>query len=68
MFNHLKTFTKPTSTLTLKELNVIFQFESLKRTTHKVHMNNTPSKNFKNICFWDKEIEKQTKIATHRDL
>jgi hypothetical protein len=28
-------------------------------------MKNAPCKAFKNICFWDKEIEKQTKIATH---
>ncbi len=31
-------------------------------------MNNAPCKAFKNICFWDKEIEKQTKIATYMDL
>ncbi len=31
-------------------------------------MNNDPCKTFKNIYFWDKEIEKQTKIATHMDL
>ncbi len=31
-------------------------------------MNNDPCKAFKNICFWDKEIEKQTKITTHMDL
>ncbi len=30
-------------------------------------MNNDPCKAFKNICFWDKEIEKQTKIVTHMD-
>jgi hypothetical protein len=46
----------------------------------KVHMNNDPCKAFKNmghysyglcdpcICFWDKKIEKQTKIAIHMDL
>jgi hypothetical protein len=28
----------------------------------------THVKTFKNKCFWDKEIEKQTKIATHMDL
>jgi len=32
-----------------------------------VHMNNDPCKTLKNICFLDKEIEKQTKIATHMD-
>jgi len=31
-------------------------------------MNNDPCKAFKNLCFWNKEIEKQTKIATHMDL
>jgi hypothetical protein len=30
-------------------------------------MNNGPLKLSKNM-FWDKEIEKQTKIATHMDL
>jgi len=28
-------------------------------------MNNDPFKVFKNICFKDKEIETQTKIANH---
>jgi hypothetical protein len=31
-------------------------------------MNNAPCKPFKNMCFWDKEIEKQIEIATHMDL
>ncbi len=31
-------------------------------------MNNDPSKASRNICFWDRKIEKQTKIATHMDL
>jgi hypothetical protein len=31
-------------------------------------MNIAPRKNSKNICFWNKETEKQTKIATYRDL
>jgi hypothetical protein len=31
-------------------------------------MNNAPNKTFKNICSWDKEIEIQSKIATHKDL
>ncbi len=31
-------------------------------------MNNAPCKAFKNIYFWDKEIEKQTKFAIHMDL
>ncbi len=31
-------------------------------------MNNDPCKTFKNICFWDKKIKKQTKIVTHMDL
>ncbi len=31
-------------------------------------MNNAPYKAFKNICFWDKTIEKETKIATHIHL
>jgi hypothetical protein len=59
---------KCTSTLTLTKVDVIFQFGSSKRTTHKVHINNAPNKTFKSICFWDKKFEKQTKIATHMDL
>jgi hypothetical protein len=31
-------------------------------------MNNDLCKVFKNICFWDKKFEKQTKIATHMAL
>ncbi len=31
-------------------------------------MNNDPCKAFKNICFYGKEIEKQTKIIIHKDL
>ncbi len=31
-------------------------------------MNIAPSKTFKKICFWDKENEKQTKLATYKDL
>jgi hypothetical protein len=31
-------------------------------------MNNASIETFKNICYWNKEIEKQTKIATHRDI
>ncbi len=31
-------------------------------------MNKDPCKVFKNICFWDIEIEKKTKIATHMNL
>jgi hypothetical protein len=27
-----------------------------------------PHLKLSNICFWDKEIEKQIKIATHMDL
>jgi hypothetical protein len=48
--------------------DVIFKFGSPKRKTHKVRKNNAPFKTFENICFWDKEIEKKTKIATHMDL
>ncbi len=33
-----------------------------------VHRNNAPSKTFQNICFWDKESERKTKIATYMDL
>jgi hypothetical protein len=47
---------------------LFFKLGSPKRKTYKVHMNNDPFKTFQNICFWDKEIEKQTKIATHMDL
>ncbi len=39
-----------------------------KKKTHKVHMNNGPTKALKKICFWDQKFEKQTKIATHMDL
>jgi len=45
-----------------------FEFGSPKRETHKVHMNNDPCKAFKNICFWGKEIQKQTKITTNMEL
>jgi hypothetical protein len=31
-------------------------------------MHNDPCKAFKIICFWEKEIEKQTKIVIHMDL
>ncbi len=54
--------------LVFNVIDVIFKFESPKRKTHKVLRNNAPSKTFKNICFWNKEIEKQTKNATHMDL
>jgi len=54
--------------LVFNVVDVIFKFGSPKRKTHKVHRNNEPSKTFKNICFWDKEIEKQTKITIHMDL
>jgi hypothetical protein len=46
---------KFTSTFTLTKANVIFQFKSLKRTTHKVHMNSAPSKNFKKYAFGTKK-------------
>ncbi len=45
-----------------------FKFGNPKRKTHKVHRNNAPSKTFQNICFWDKKIEKKTKIVTRMDL
>jgi len=51
--------------LVFNVIDIIFKFGSPKRKTHKVHMNNAPCKTFKNICFWDKEIEKKTKIVTH---
>ncbi len=54
--------------LVFNVIDVIFKFGNLKRKTHKVHRNNVPSKTFKCICFWDKEIEKQTKIVSHMDL
>jgi len=34
------------STLTLTKVDVILQFESPKKKTHKVHMNNAPSRTF----------------------
>jgi hypothetical protein len=54
----------------INKANVIFQFGMFKRTTHKVHMNNAPSKIFKNILvwFWNKKTKKQTNVATHKDL
>jgi hypothetical protein len=54
--------------LVFNVIDVIFKYGSLERKVHKVHMNNEPCKAFKNICFWDREIEKQTKITTHMDL
>jgi uncharacterized protein YukJ len=38
--------------------DVIFKFGNPEKKIHKVHMNNDPCKAFKNICFWDKGIEK----------
>jgi hypothetical protein len=43
-----------------------FKFGSPTRKTHKVQRNNAPSKTFKKYVF--KEIENQTKFATHMDL
>jgi hypothetical protein len=54
--------------LVFNVVDVILKFESPKKKTHKVQRNNAPSKNFKKNWFWDKKIEKQTKIATHMDL
>jgi hypothetical protein len=45
-----------------------FKFGSPKKKTHKIQMNNDPCKTFKNICFWDKEIENKIKTTTHMDL
>ncbi len=42
---------KSTSTFTLVKTNVIFWFGSPKKTTHKAHMNNAPSKTFKKYVF-----------------
>ncbi len=42
-----------------------FDLKILRKKTHKVQRNSAPSKTFKDICFWDKKFEKQTKIATH---
>jgi hypothetical protein len=56
------------SELVANVANVIFEFGNSKRKTHKVFRNISPSKNFKNICFWNKKIEKQTKIGTHINL
>jgi hypothetical protein len=47
---------KPRSKLTLKNVDVICQFSIPKRETCKVHMNNAPSKVFKNICFGRKKL------------
>jgi hypothetical protein len=38
------------------------------KETHKFQMNNDPCKAFESICFWDKDIKKQRKIAIHMDL
>jgi hypothetical protein len=44
-----------------------FNLEVLKRKPTKFRWID-PCKTFKNICFWEKEIEKKTKIATHMNL
>jgi len=50
-------------------IDVIFKFGSPKRKTHKVHMNNSPSKAFKKYAFGPKWLKKiKIKIATHMDL
>ncbi len=54
--------------LVFNVVNVIFWFWSSREKTHKVQRNNASFKTFKNICFWDKNFEKQTKIVTHMDL
>ncbi len=54
--------------LVFNVVNVIFKFGSPTRKTHKVLKNIAPFKTFKKICIWDKEIVKQTKIATYMDL
>jgi hypothetical protein len=54
--------------LVFNVVDVIFEFGGLKRKTHKVLKNIAPSKTFQNICFWNKKIEKQTKIVTHMVL
>ncbi len=49
-------------TLTLTKIDVIFQFGSFKRTTHKVHMNNVSSKTFKKYVFGRKKLKKKQKL------
>ncbi len=51
-----------TSTFTLIESNVIFQFGSPKKTTHKVHMNNAPSKTFKKYAFGTNKLKNKQKL------
>jgi len=58
---------KPRSKLTSKNNDVIFQFWNPKRKKYKVHMNNAPSKAFKNVCF-EKIKLKNKKIVTHMNL
>jgi len=54
--------------LVFNVVDVILKFGSCKRITHKVHKKQCPIQNFQNHIFWDKKIEKETKIATHMDL
>jgi hypothetical protein len=61
MSNHLKLH-KSTSILTLTNVDVIFQFGSLKGTTHKVRMNNAPNKNFKKYVIGTKKLKNKQKL------
>jgi hypothetical protein len=45
-----------------------FNLEVLKRKPTNSKKNDALFKTFKNISFWAKEIEKQTKIVIHMDL
>jgi hypothetical protein len=45
------------STLTSTKVDVIFQFESPKKITHKVHMNNALSKTFLKYAFGTKTLK-----------
>jgi hypothetical protein len=45
-----------------------FKFVSIKKETHKVHINNDPCKAFKKYAFGTRKLKKQTKITTHMDL
>ncbi len=64
MFNHLKILTNILHQhLQKPKIDVIFQFGSLKRTTHEVHVNNAPNKTFKNIhAYGTKKLKNKQKL------
>jgi hypothetical protein len=61
MFKHLKIFKNLHQNFTLIK-DDFFQFGSPKKKTHKVHMNNAPSKNFKKCVLGRKKLKKNLKL------